>query len=75
VRTLALGPLLLLLLGSGCCGCLYTVCQCLSWIYMSSARSRTILSDVMVRGLDRWKSLLNISPCARSFSNVGRHVR
>lgn len=28
----------------------------------------------VVRGLEHWKSLLNINPCARSFSNVGRHV-
>lgn len=28
----------------------------------------------VVRGLEGWKSLLNIKPCARSFSNVGRHV-
>lgn len=74
VRTLALGPLLLLLLGSGCCGCLKRCCQCLSSSNMSSTGAVPFCRMWVVRGLEGWKSLLNINPCARSFSNVGRHV-
>ena len=71
VRTLALGPLLLLLLGSGCCGCLKRWCQCLSSSNMSSTGAVPFCRMWVVRGLEGLKSLLNINPCARQLFECG----